>query len=86
MPIPDTDKRTFEVVVHGTIGAGGSDAVPTQFVFHYSRTSTAPAITKAALHGALYGAITKPFDLLAACLNEGWSFDHTAIRCLNDAL
>jgi len=82
MPIPLNQVTTAEIVVRGLIASGGSNAVNTNFVFHYRRTAVAVNPTKIALHNAFQ---LGPMIPIAAALNVGWSAALNDIRWVNDA-
>jgi hypothetical protein len=68
--------------MRGLIAAGGSNAVRTNFVFHYRRLATAVNPDKAALEGAFNTAVATP---IAAALNTDWSASLHDVRWVNDA-
>jgi len=83
MPIPVTDIIHAEVIMQGLIASGGSNAVNTQFIFQYRRTSIAVAPTKTALATAFQAG---PGAAIVAALNARWSEQFVSVRWINDAL
>jgi hypothetical protein len=83
MAIPDNQVIHAEVIMHGLIASGGSNAVRTQFVFHYRRIATVVAPSKAALATAFQAG---PGAAIVAALNARWSEQTVSVRWLNDAL
>ena len=83
MAIPATSIIHAEIIMQGLIASGGSNAVPTQFIFQYRRTSTAVAPDKAALATAFQTAVGIP---IIAMLNARWSEQFVSVRWINDAL
>jgi hypothetical protein len=83
MPISPVLISTVEVVMKGVIASAGSTAVNTAFVFHYTRGSTSPVLSKAAFHTAFVAAVEP--SLLAAT-NARWSQTINDVRWLDDAL
>jgi len=82
MPIPLADVRVAEIVMKGLIAAGGSNAVPTAFVFHYRRLATSVDPSKSALNTIFSSTVAAP---IAAALNVDWSGSLHDIRWVNDA-
>lgn len=82
MPIPLNQVRVAEVQMKGLIAAGGSQAVNTNFVFHFRRSSVAVNPTKTALNTIFQSAVSAP---IAAALNARWSATLNDIRWVNDA-
>ena len=82
MPIPLNQVTVAEVVMKGLIPAGVSNAVPTNFVFHYRRLAVAVNPTKAALEAIFNTTVAAP---IAAALNVDWAASLHDIRWVNDA-
>lgn len=82
MPIPLNQITTVEIVMRGLIAAGGSNAVRTNFVFHYRRLATAVNPTKAAFEAIFNTSVAAP---IAAALNTDWAANLHDVRWLNDA-
>lgn len=82
MPIPLNQVTVAEIVMRGLIAAGGSNAVRTNFVFHYRRLATAVNPTKAALEAAFTTTVATP---IAAALNVDWEASLHDVRWVNDA-
>lgn len=82
MPIPLNQVTTAEVVMKGLIGAGGSNTVPTAFVFHFRRLAVTVDPTKTALNTIFESSIATP---IAAALNVDWEATVNDIRWVNDA-
>lgn len=81
MPIANNLIATAEVIVNGIITAGGSNSVPTQNVFHYTRANTVPVATKNNLYAIFETTMQAP---MAAMLNNRWTWTTTTIRWLDD--
>lgn len=82
MPIPLAQVLVAEVSYKGQIEAGGSNAINTNFIFHFKRSSTAVDPTKSALHSSFRDTIGAP---IAAALNDDWAGRVFDIRWVNDA-
>jgi len=82
MPIPLNQVNRAEIVLRGLIAAGGSDAIRTDFTFHYRRTATSVDPVKSALNNAFTAG---PAAAIAAALNISWEATVHDIRWLNDA-
>jgi len=82
VPIPLNQVTTAEIVLRGIIASGGSNAVTTNFVFHYRRTAVAVNPTKTALNTVFQANISAP---IAAALNVGWQAALNDVRWVNDA-
>ena len=82
MPIPLAQVTVAEIITRGLIAAGGSNAVRTNFVFHYRRLATAVDPTKAALTAIFRSTVVAP---IAAALNVDWAASVHDVRWLNDA-
>jgi len=82
MPIALNLVNTAEIVMKGLIAAGGSNAVPTAFVFHYRRLAVSVDPTKAALNTIFTSTVAAP---IAAALNVDWAGTLHDIRWVNDA-
>lgn len=83
MPIPLTSIETVEIQSRGLIASGGSTSKATNFTYHFRRTSTAGAITHAAIDTAFQAAVGVP---QAAALNARWSQHSNSVRYVDDAL
>lgn len=83
MPIPVNQQLNFEVAVQGLISAGGSSTVKTVNVFHYQRTTNVNPISKTNIDTAFQAAVVVP---LGAALNNRWTQQNNAVRCVDDAL
>jgi len=83
MPIPMNEVEHVEVNMKGLITGGGSDAVRTNFVFHFRRTAVAIDPTKTAINTAFQTAISNVID---DALNVDWSATTNSIRYIDDAL
>lgn len=82
MPIPSTDVNVVEITMQGTMASGGSNIVPTAFVFHYLRNSTVPAISKTNVEAEFE---LGPVVALLAALNNRYTQTFNLVRWLNDA-
>lgn len=82
MPIPLNQVTVAEIVMRGLIAAGGSNAVRTNFVFHYRRLAVSVDPTKTALNTIFTTDIATP---VAAALNVDWAASLHDIRWVNDA-
>lgn len=83
MPIAAVNIANAEVIMHGLITSGGAGSINTQFVFHYKRGSTAPALTKAALDTIFQSGVAVS---ICAALNARWTQTINTIRWLDDPL
>lgn len=83
MAIPLTSVLTAEIQMKGQMASGGSNAINTNFVFHYKRTGTAVAPTKSALATAFQAG---PGAAIVAALNNRWSESAVEVRWIDDAL
>lgn len=81
MPIADNLKTHLQVVVRGTMAAGGASAKSTTNVLYYRRTAFAANYTGAAFLAAFHAAV-RPSWL--ACANLNWSWNTTDVRVIND--
>lgn len=82
MPIPSTDVNVAEITMQGTMAAGGSNTIPTAFVFHYLRASTVPAISKTNVEAEFEAG---PVVALLAALNNRFTQTQNLVRWVNDA-
>lgn len=82
MPIPLNQVTVAEIVMRGLIAAGGSNAVRTNFVFHYRRLAVAVDPTKAALNTIFQSTVG---DVIALALNVDWAGSLNDVRWVNDA-
>jgi len=82
MPIPLNQVTVAEIVMRGLIAAGGSNAVRTNFVFHYRRLAVSVDPSKTALNTIFQTAVA---DVVAAALNVDWAASLHDIRWVNDA-
>lgn len=71
-----------EVVMAGTMAAGGSNAKNVQSVFHYRLSVLGAAPTKAALEAIFQTTICVPF---VAAANVRYTQSGNSVRCVNDA-
>lgn len=83
MPIPDNQKQYVEIVMHGLIDAGGSDAIPTVNTFHFRRTALTGTITKTPIDTAFQAAIA---DKIVLAMSVRWNQQRNEVRFINDAL
>jgi hypothetical protein len=67
----------------GLISSGGSNAINTQFVFHYRRTATAVNPTKTALATSFQAGPAVP---IIAMLNARWAEKTVSVRWMDDPL
>lgn len=82
MPIPLNQVTVAEISLKGVIASGGSDAVNTNFLFHYRRLATAVDPDKTALKVIFKSTV---LTVIAAALNERWTASLIDVRWLNDA-
>lgn len=83
MPIPSTSVEVVEIQAKGVVSAGGSNAVNSDSVFQFRRTSTAGAITKASIESAFQTAIMIP---ITNALNARYVQTMNTVRYVDDAL
>lgn len=83
MAIPANQILNAEIIMQGLIASGGSNAVNTQFIFQYRRTTVALDPSKAALATAFQAG---PGAAIVAALNARWSEQFVSVRWINDAL
>ena len=83
MPIASTLISHAEIIMTGLIGAGGSNTINTQFVFHYRRTATINPLSKALLAAAFQAGPGAP---IVAMLNARWSEKTVSVRWMDDPL
>jgi len=82
MPIPLNQVTVAEIVLRGLIAAGGSDAIRTDFTFHFRRTAVTIDPVKTSLNNAFTAG---PAAAIAAALNLTWEATLHDVRWLNDA-
>lgn len=82
MAIPDSQVVHAEVIVQGTMAAGGVNSVKTINIFTYRRNTFSAVASKSQLRTAFESTMMGP---LKAVLNARWSHTFTRIRWLNDA-
>jgi len=82
MPIPLNQVTVAEISVKGKMDSGGSDAINTNFLFHYRRTATAVDPDKTALKVIFKSTV---LTVIAAALNQRWNASLIDIRWVNDA-
>ncbi len=81
MPIPDSDIQFAEIAVSGLMTAGGSASITTYNIFHYRRTNSPAAASKAQLEAAFYASVSAALIL---ALNARWTYEFNAVRWIND--
>lgn len=81
MPIADSAKHVAEITVKGIAAAGGSNAKPTYNVFHFRRTTTASALSKANIATAWEASIGAAME---GALNIDYSATEITIRMIDD--
>jgi len=81
--IPDDEIFTAEITLEATLAAAGSNVVPIANVFHFSRDSNVPALTKASLSAAF---ITNIVDLMVLGQSSRYVVNNVSIRWVDDAL
>lgn len=82
MPIPFNQVTVCEVAMRGLMDAGGSNSIPTNFLFHFRRTAVTVDPTKTAINTAF---LAGPAAAIAAALNQRWNSTLNDIRYPNDA-
>lgn len=82
MPIPLNQVNVAEISVKGKMDSGGSDAVNTNFIFHYRRTATAVDPDKTALKVIFKSSV---LSVIILALNQRWNASLIDIRWVNDA-
>jgi hypothetical protein len=82
MPIPLNQVTVAEISVKGQIASGGSDAINTNFIFHYRRLATSVDPDKTALKVIFKSTV---LSVIAAALNQRWTASLIDIRWVNDA-
>lgn len=82
MPILASAQLQVEVVLAGTVAAGGSNNRLPTWKFHFSRPSSTTPVNKASVVTAFQAAIVPN---LLACLNHRITNSATLCRILNDA-
>jgi hypothetical protein len=83
MPIPSNQITIVETSVIAQVAAGGSNSKPFAFVFHWRRTATVLAVSKAQVDTAFQSSVVVP---LALALNLTWTQSNNTVRWVNDAL
>lgn len=81
--IPDTSIFVAEVSMKGTVVAGGSNAVNSDAVFQYRRTTNVNTLSKSALETAFQANIAVP---ITNALNARYAQSMNTVRWVNDAL
>jgi len=81
--IPDTDISTAEVTINATLAAAGSNVVPIANVFHYTRDSTVPVLSKTSLATKFIADIV---DLMVLGQSSRYVVQNVSIRWVDDAL
>jgi len=82
MPIPLNQVTVAEISVKGKMDSGGSDAVNTNFIFHYRRLAVTVDPDKTALKTIFKSSV---LGVIAAALNERWNASLIDVRWVNDA-
>jgi hypothetical protein len=80
MPLIDTAKLNFEVIVKGSIAAEGGDAQVTINPLHYIRTNTPAAFSATAFITAFHTLVKADWRAFASL---HWTWVSTSIRCIN---
>lgn len=83
MPILPALISNAEVTILGTSATGGSSVTPSINVFHFKRTTTVNALSKAALNAIFQTNILTP---LLAAMNVRYTPTNVTVRWLDDAL
>lgn len=81
MPIADTSREVFEVLVNGTLAAGGSSSKKTSTGLYYYRVVKDVAFSGTAFITALRAAIEAEWLAFASAK---WNLDTISVRCMND--
>lgn len=82
MPIPQNQIKCVEIHITGQMTAKGSNAINTDFVFHYRRITLAVAPNKTNIQSAFTAAVGTP---IYAALNASWSASALRLRFPDDA-
>lgn len=82
MPIPDTQIEHIEVVVRGSLAAGGASVKNCWNVFHYHRTTLVNPFSKTNFAAAFRTAVIVP---LVAAANARYTVNRLSVRIVNDA-
>jgi hypothetical protein len=83
MPIPVNQILNAEILLHGTIAAGGSNNALTVNSFHYRRTTNVNPVSKVNLDTIFQSTIVVPLGL---ALNVRFLQTFNTVRWVNDAL
>lgn len=80
--IPLAQCQVAEVIIHGTMAAGGSSVAPAISVFHLKRTTTVNPWSNANIGAMVVATYLVP---LLAASNTRYTPNRVSVRCVNDA-
>lgn len=80
MPLTDAQKINFEVVIRGTLAAGGGEAQLTLTPLHYRRTNFSSAYSPTEFITAFHTAVKTN---VKNSVSSAWNWDSTYVRCIN---
>lgn len=81
-PLPITADVVAEIVLKGTMSAGGSNVTPSGNVFYYRRSAVGAALNKANISAQFAATVVTPW---LAAANAAWAPNSTQIRFIDNA-